>query len=295
MSLHVHAWTRRRIRSLFLGTLPTSVRAQVFRTLDCCPTCADYYRRYQVAESALCGVDVPYTALSIERVGTAVLGAAIPQAVPRHSLVLRWAAVPVGAAAALLAVLLLLPTLRGPASDRAPLSPNATLSPITLVARGGAPRRAVSEVGFRLFRVVDGGLGVKEGGALSLNDIITFTYTQVNEPGGTLALFGIQETGEIRWYYPGYDSDSSVSIAGDKVDEPLSDGIDLSVNHTPGRLRITALFTEKPLTKAEIEAAVVDVGAEADSASEEPPPIVLEKYHVPPIQYSVIVDIEEAK
>ena len=292
MSLHLHGLTRLRIRRLFTDAAAPKTRKQVFKALDRCPACADYYRRHQAAESVLCGVDVPYTAFSIERVGAAVIGAANPSQVSKRSALLRWSALPAGVASAVLA-LLLLPSLGGPAPDRAPLIPNATLSPITLVARGGAPRSALSDVGFRLFRVVEGGRSVEEGGDLSINDIITFTYTQVNTPGGNLALFGIQDTGEIRWYYPGYDSDTSVAIAGDKVDEPLRDGIDLSVNHTPGRLRITALFTDAPLTKAEIEAAASRIGTNTDA--EEPPPIVLSKYPEPLIQYSVIVEIEGTK
>jgi hypothetical protein len=167
---------------------------------------------------------------------------------------------------------------------------DAALSPVTLVARGGYPQKAEADVGFRLFHVVENGSNVAETGDLSIDDIITFTYTQVNPTGGRLALFGIQETGEIKWYYPGYNEKTSIPIKGDKVDEPLKDGISLSVNHKPGRLRIIALFSKTPVSTSEIEAAVTALRKNS-TPIQDLAPILLTKYSTPPIQYSVMVEI----
>lgn len=287
----LHFMTRRKIRRLFTGKLPPTERADVLKAVAGCPACAEYYNKHQALESALSGTDEPFTVFSIERTKEALFATLDKKALSKGGFYgLRGVLAPTAVAtvAALLAFVILLPA--GPAPDRTSMPSSAVVSPVTLVARGSFPKKADSDVGIRLFRVSDDGKSVTEGGDLSIDDIITFTYTHANEPGGRLALFGIQETGELRWYYPGYKEKMSIAIEGDKVDEPLKDGIALHVNHRPGWLRITALFTQNPLSAEEIEASTA-VLRKDPKRIRALTPITLEKSSTPPLQYSVMVNI----
>ena len=294
MAMHVHRLTRARIRRLFTTSPTPHARWKVFDAVRECPACARYYTQYQAAESALTGTDDPYTVFSIERTRAALFAHLdnsdiAPSSSKRPIRIVAPAAV---AAAALAALFVLLPA--GPTPDRAPVPSGAVMSPVTLTARGGYPPKDEADAGIRVFRVTEGGNAVDEGHALSIHDIITFTYTQVRRPGGSLALFGIQDTGDIRWYYPGYDGNKGIPIEGDKVDEPLKDGISLAVNHTPGALRITAVFSPTPLTKSDIEQAVSKLRA-GPGKLEDLTPLAFTEFNAPTIQHSVIVDIGAGK
>jgi hypothetical protein len=290
MGPHLHLMTQRKIRLLFEGKLPPKARTNLLKSVDRCPACAEYYARHQKLESALCGTDEPFTVFSMERTKKALFATLAEKTAPKKESsafprILAPAAIV--AAAAVLAVFLF---PGKPALDRTPITPSAVISPVTLVARGGFPQKAQADAGIRVFRVSKDAAHVSEGGDLFIDDTITFTYTYVNESGGALALFGIQNTGEIRWYYPGYNEKMSIPIEGDKVDEPLKDGILLAVNHRPGRLRIIALFTEEPLSTEEIEAATAAMRKDPELIAS-PTPITFEKSDTPPLQYSVMVEI----
>jgi hypothetical protein len=296
MRLHIHRAERRRIDRWFEADLDSSGREFMLAALNACPKCAAYYRELQMLESSLCGADEPYTHFSIERINKALWTAQIAPnrstkelMTPRFRLVFAPAAAIVTAAFVLF---LLYPTV--PPSDRIDIPSKGAVSPVTLVARGAFPQKAESDVGIRLFRAVEGGAAVAEGKDLSINDIVTFTYTQANQPGGQFMLFGIQDTGEVRWYYPSYGETSSIAVNGDKVDEPLKDGILLRVNHMPGRLRVTALFSKRPVATSDVEAAVAAMRQNPGQIMNLSP-IPLAKDSTPSIQYSVIVQIGEGK
>lgn len=294
MTFHLHHLTRRSIRRLFEGPHSPSRRLRIFDAVRRCDTCAAYYLKYQTMESALAGTDDPYTTFSMERTGAALFAAMDLSPSTNNVLKKRFRVlVPVAVSVAVLFFVGLLRPFDS-VSDRTLLSKEAEISPVTLVARGSYPKKAEADVGIRLFRVTEDGKAVTEEGALSINDVITFTYTQMGRAKGNLSLFGVQESGEIKWYYPGYQEETSISIEGDKVDEPLKDGILLSVNHQPGRLRITALFTDEPLAKTEIERAVSQLGAAALGV-QNVVPIGLLKSAALPLQHSVIVEIGEGK
>lgn len=243
MRPHVHALVRWRIRRLFTAGLPPAAYRSVLEEVAGCPACAALFARYQALESALCGGAEVLTPFALERVGAAVLEeVAAPQAAARSVLRRAWAG------AAVVAVAMTVLVVRG--ADREPVA-DSRLVPVALTARG--PSSAASaNVGIRVLRVADGALD--ESSALSPSDLLTFAYTNAGPRPRYLSLFGVQEDGRVRWYYP------SEHIEPGKADEPLGDGFRLSASHAPGWLRITGLFCERPLSEAEVEGAVQELG-----------------------------------
>ena len=279
--MHRHGRTRALVQRLFTGGLSPPRRRALFAGLAACERCAAYYGRFHALEDSLCRAPLagePWpapaatTPFALERVEAALFAAlATPAAGRRGAWSLGWA----GAAAAAAAVVVLAVTLWPaalPQPDREALGPGLRWVEADLVARGGAV--ASPDVGLRVFRVAPTagerageGAGDAAGGAagavaeaarggLSLDDVITFTYTNVAADVGYLALFGVQAEGRILWYYPTYGGGESVAIASDRVDEPLGDGFRLSVNHTAGRLRVVGLFSAAPIDVAAIRDAV---------------------------------------
>ena len=259
MSVHLHWLTRRRIHRLFVRPEAAASCRGLMLELAACRACADLYSRYQTIEATLCGTagtGMP-TVHAIERFQAAVLdgmpkdnrpGAAKPS--PRLLAGLAGAA----AVAAVIVTVL----LRTPASqeDHITMSAGSRLADVEIVARGGTP--TTSEIGIRLFKVTENkgapppNQRVTEPTFLALDDVITFTYT-VFRPGIRYAvIFGVQSDGAIRWYYPGYGGAASVPLRGDRVDEPLGDGIRLKVHHQEGWLRITAIFSAEPIPVAAV-------------------------------------------
>jgi len=237
MSLHVHALTRARIRRLFSTGLEPGAYRHLLRELPGCPSCAALYARLDALESALCapGSDAP-TPFALERVQAAVLqqlAAPRPSARARW----RWALAP----AAVLAIALAFVVLRPPGDSE------------RLAARGVGPSRG-ADVGIRLLRATPS--AIEETTTVSLDDLVTFTYTSADPSRTWLALFGVQEDGQVRWYYPGAEGSASIRVPGGRVDEALGDGIRLSVNHRPGWLRVTAVFSAQPIATRRIEEAV---------------------------------------
>jgi hypothetical protein len=253
-----HRRLRRLIHRLFTVGVSSAARQRLFASLETCKELGDEYHQYQRVESALCNTDAPYTALAIERVGHALLDEWQGALTPASSRLRRWR-IPalltggLGIGAALLLVVMLWPWRE---SDRRVLDRDIGFSPVSLTAKGVYPGSAESQIGVRVFEVSTSGQRVWEEKKLNIADIITFTYTRVKKNSGYLALFGVQETGEIRWYYPDYGERKSIPIQGDRVDEPLGDGIALAVNHRPGWLRVVALFSDTPIEVEAIEAAV---------------------------------------
>jgi hypothetical protein len=256
---HSHWMTRRRMARLFTGPpAPDSHRA-LLAELGSCPSCAARYRRYHELEAALCGVPAGPSPFALERLEALALDAAAPPG-PRRGL-RAWSlasAAGVAAVAALVLALKLWPA--GP--EHVALGGAPRLEDVTLTARGGPP--GASEVGVRLLRAVAPGR-VTEAAGLSRQDVITFTYTNVRPGIRYLALFGVQEDGRVRWYYPGYGAHASIPIPGDVIDEPLGDGIRLAVHHRDGWLRVTAVFSPEPIDTRTLERAVQELAGRPEA------------------------------
>lgn len=97
------------------------------------------------------------------------------------------------------------------------------------------------------------------GDTLARDDSVVFTYTNLgDDPYAYLMIFGVDEAGEVHWYYPAYTDaatdPAAVRIRSESGDAPLPDRIahDLS----GGRFVINAVFLREPLTVKAVEAAL---------------------------------------
>lgn len=278
---HIHWVTRKRMQRLFEVGLGAECHRRLLRELSGCRACAQEYRRYQRFEALLCGSTGP-TPFAIERIEELVLGQAIGERRPGQSGL--WA---IAAAFATAVSALLLYRLPGRSPEQATLASEPPVDRALL--RGGEAKQ--SDVGIRLFRVTEANR-VDETQALRLDDVVTFSYTNVRPEIRHLALIGIQneppkrepsvrgtlvehgnQTAQgqppsatdvaIRWYYPGGADAASIPIESDKVDEPLGDGFRLGVHHACGWLRVVALFSERPIGAAALQQAARSAGAGA--------------------------------
>lgn len=276
MSLHFHSWTRWQIHRLFAGGLSPSRNRALLREVCACPECSAVFRRYHALEEMLCGEQGGPNCLAAERMASAVFGSLPAEKTEKASgrQSLGFLAPAVALACAALVVFVGRPSR--PLSHRVPVSSGSKLEPASVMARGqrSAPN---AEVGFRLLRVVPREAKVDERPTLSLSDVVTFTYTNLREETRYLALLGIQADGAVRWYYPGPESSQSIPIEADRVDEPLNDGIRLSVFHSAGWMRVTAIFSSQPIEKASVERAVRALAARAGALEElDPLPLGME-------------------
>jgi hypothetical protein len=242
---------------LYQGGLRPEVHRALLLEVRRCRSCARFYQEQDRLESALGGglgsrsTGVRNGHLVLARLEPLVLArVAAPPARSPWRRIGAWIWIPAATLAAML--WLVLPTAT---SQVVALDPQARLAQVGIVARG-APRAESTEVGVRLLRVVPEGGTVEPTASLSLDDVVTFVYTSLEPRMRYLAVFGIQEGGDIRWYYPGSSEQASIPIAGAVVDQPLRDGIRLSVFHRPGWLRVTAIFSTRPIDKKDLEAAV---------------------------------------
>ncbi len=293
METHRHRSTERRIDALFTAGLSPAKRTRLLAEVEGCDACAGYYGRYQLLEDVLTGTAEGVSPFVRERVlegALAATSAENPGTVTVHWG--RWSTIGATAVAAAGVVILLLLPLDPHLSSRTPLPENTGLVPAPVLAAKGYPADATADIGIRVFQVAKSGNRVDEKSAVALEDILTFTYTFATPHDGYLALFGFQETGEVHWYYPDYEEGKSIRIKGDKVDEPLGDGFDLSVNHTPGWLRIVAIFSDQPIDVAAVESGVDELRRGGDGA-ELSNVFPLEKFGATRLQYSVIMEIEK--
>jgi hypothetical protein len=264
MRVHLHWLTRWRMHRIFTQELKTSCYRALLADLSGCDACARRYNRYHLLEAALCGTgkDAP-SVFAIERLWNAVLDSATvtsrPHRKPALGRLVGWIA---GAMfAATTAILLVAVRPWSGEQDHVAMRPNDSLADVKVVTRGGASK--TSEIGIRLFKVESPTTPhtavrhhVGEPDSLGINDVITFTYTNVRPDIRYAAIFGVQADGDIRWYHPGYRGKASILLHGDKVDEPLGDGIRLGVHHTAGWLRITAIFSTDAIPVESVRRAV---------------------------------------
>lgn len=253
LNLHSHQWTKHRIHKLFTGQLSVKKRKNLFSQLDHCKTCGDYYSRHQRLESALCNVDGPITPFVLDRVEASLFDAldeleGQPNSIQKR---LIWAfSVLLSSAAA--AVFIFLWFFQAPSGHRVAIGDTSAIMPLEFAVRGAEVSKQ-SDIGIRVFKVSLTSSDVDETLGLSLDDVITFTYSNLEPSTQYLSLFGIQESKELLWYYPTYDGEQSIKIQTDVIDEPLGDGIDLSVNHKKGALQIVAVFSSVPLEQSYLE------------------------------------------
>ena len=291
MKRHRHTQTRKRISRLFDGSLSGRATVRLWDDLARCPSCAALYARYHELESALLQSDDGPTRLSIERTAKAVMSSLRNEKVTASHL--PWKRVAVAALsfiAVTAALWLMVPA--PPHSHRV-----ARFDINAWGARAIVPRVAASygpsHVGIRIFVVPTMDNAVSEPSTLFIDDIMTFTYTQVKADGGYLMILGLQEHENAPlWYYPDYAGEKSIAVRGETVDAPLGDGFRLSINHRAGPLRIVSLFSDAPLETRVIESAVSRLqrqGKLLDVAE----PLPLGAYGQTVTEYSVVLNIED--
>jgi hypothetical protein len=110
--------------------------------------------------------------------------------------------------------------------------------------------------GVRVYRVAGQGAPEPLGESVRARDGLLFSYTNLGQqPYGYLMLFGVDSTGEVRWFYPAYEvageSPQSIAVARGAADVALGDLI--SHDFAPGQLSIYALFTNEPHGVLEVE------------------------------------------
>ena len=290
MTRHRHRRTQKAIARLFEGGRLRQETATLFNTLRRCPACAARYEQYRETEAALSTVCGAPDRLAVARLADAVIGSVHPGADKPRVRALKWALVPVSALAA--AALLFLMWPASPMPHRVPIRRTPETTFRELLPRS-ASTPGPAHVGIRVFVVSAKTRPLREASAVSIDDVITFTYTHTKEERGCLMIFGLQEHVDTPlWYYPDYEEDTSLSIPGDRVDTPLGDGIVLSVNHLAGEVRIVSLFSDTPLDKAAVASAITRLRQE-NELLDISVPVPLDAFGVNAIEHSVVLTIED--
>jgi predicted anti-sigma-YlaC factor YlaD len=92
-----------------------------------------------------------------------------------------------------------------------------------------------------------------------LDDSLQFAYTLGEGPAEQLLLWGRDPDGALHWYAPAAGEGLQALTSG-VVDEPLPASVRLRVHHRPGEVTVHALFTERPLSRAQVESAADPAG-----------------------------------
>jgi hypothetical protein len=226
-----------------------ATRWQMLRAhLQGCQRCRARYDRVALAERMLHGgpsaLPSPSPA-SFERIGAAVLAAAAPPPATTWQRLVQWRLVQwvvhprrwVAGVATAAALAVLIPFFvarpRGGGEFQ---------------ARGGA--HVERQAGVRAFCFDDKGVTPRCTGASQLR-------LTVSNPGAFHYVFlvGLDEAHAIKWYAPRPPQSSSLAAPSGQ-DVPIGDAVRLGVNHDPGVTRVYAIFSDAPVTSAEVEAAV---------------------------------------
>jgi anti-sigma factor RsiW len=111
--------------------------------------------------------------------------------------------------------------------------------------------------GVRAFQVSSQGKAQRLGARLPARDGLTFDYANLGpRPFNYLVIFGVDATGEVRWFYPAYERPETnpAAIAIQKGRATLPDAVYHDLPRGP--LALHALFTQQPLRVREVEAWV---------------------------------------
>ncbi|MCA9668622.1 MAG: hypothetical protein KC503_23680 [Myxococcales bacterium] len=252
------------IDQLFIEeTLPEPKLSKLHEHVKGCDDCRAHYNRVVLAARLFHGgpeaIDEP-SPLELARVREAVLSRARlapdppPRSFAQRFLSLRWlgALVAVGAAVAIVLPLALRDDGKPPAgnSSTAPARPE-------FQTRGAAPKTG-KLVGLRAFCVAKGG-GVAELGSdnksCALAGVLKLAYTNRSKLAHVF-IVGVDAKHRPMWYVPTPRTGLSVRAEQGAVDKALARTVRLEVNHQAGALRIFALFSQKPLALADVEAAI---------------------------------------
>jgi hypothetical protein len=95
----------------------------------------------------------------------------------------------------------------------------------------------------------------------ALGDTLAFAYRVDAEWSGgeTLVLFGVDGTGEARYYVPTPDTAAPTASVGSW--QPLARSVRLAIHHRPGQLRVYGLLTDAPPVLESIDEAAALLSA----------------------------------
>lgn len=232
------------------GALDGADREALRLALESCPDCRALYDTAARAIAAFEGRPGLLPEAAVARTRAALLDAVAPaeaEVIPLRRRHLPWREIAVGLAIAA-AVILLLRIEQPPTPE--PAEPELT-------ARGMG--RSIE--GFRLF-CIDASSGEPQvratagagdrGARCAVTDRLQFTYSADPRGDRFLNLFAIAPDGEVIWYWP---REEAVPVQPN-VDQPLPGSYDLRVRHAPGRYRVFAVFSDRPLNRAEARGAL---------------------------------------
>jgi hypothetical protein len=240
MTVMLHAFQRWRVDRSFDRGLSAAATGRLRQHLACCLVCRGRYHRQLVAEAALPDGDRRAEARlwrEIERVAAPV--GESPRARP------SWVTSLSLAVAAVTVVLVL-----GAVSRREGPVPRGT-------AEGAALPPSL-----HLFRTV-GDRTEPVTGAIRAGDGLLFAYSNPGNTYSHLMVFALDDGGQVYWYYPPYQSaqedPQAVPI------EARRTGVELRevVRHPlrPGKLRLFALFVDRPASVKAVERALAVAAA----------------------------------
>jgi hypothetical protein len=125
---------------------------------------------------------------------------------------------------------------------------------------GRADDRAAERwAGVQVYHVDGSGKPRRVGDRVSAREGLTFSYTNLGpRPFESLMIFAVDARGEVRWFYPAYQSEgtnpASVPIKRGEAEVALSDAVyhDLPA----GPLVLYGVFSHRPLRVLEVESVV---------------------------------------
>lgn len=202
----------------------------------------------------------------------------------------RWATGLVMAAAALV----LIPVLSNrPLSTTTPEAKGSS-GPVELFqARGGLPAEA-RQAGLRAFCLEGDKVQPLEskGTQPPRCDRASQLKLAVSNPGSYKSVFlvGMDDDHAPKWYAPRPPLAESVPAPAGIQDQPVGGAVKIGVNHGPGRVRIFALFSDKPVRAPEVESAVDEL-AKRHVTAQEAEALPLRRPDV--LQRSLLVDVTE--
>jgi hypothetical protein len=251
ISKHNHRRTKQRLYQMFTVGISDRKRRRLLAEVDNCEQCRIVCRSYHQYEAALSQVGEAGSTFARERMASGIFArlSILSPKTNQRRVGVKLAAVLAPFAALALFVLFL---VSNSPSFRVSLPSDFGDYSAELAPRGGLTS-ASPDFGFRAFAISRNNRRVQENNEISKSGLLTFTYTRTNPAPGYLALFGVQESSRVIWYYPDFGEKESIRIVGDRVDEPLSDGFNVSVNHVNGPLLLVALFSEQPISIEKIE------------------------------------------
>jgi hypothetical protein len=224
-----------------------------------CARCRERYNRVVFAERLLYGGPAALNRPSpaeLDRVLRSVLRDAQERTPSAWAALRAWLLSPRGlvpVAVALVAIVAVPLLLSRPDTSSGPTGE-------TLQARGGIS--AEPHIGFRAFCLTPStvvALDATPSAALPRCSRTAQLKLAITNHGGFRKVFlvGVDASHRVKWYAPRPPQAESIDTPrGDAVDEPVGTATRLEINHTPGPLRIYALFSKAPIRAAEVEEAI---------------------------------------